>query len=304
MGCGNSHSSEIAIDFENAKPTDEESKVYKEVEEVLREQKAVLQAIEDYKGCRELVRQAMSEATREHEQAAFEGLLRAVESISLFFDFARNMDRILPLIYGVLAPSTPRSDGRHPLLVYQAVGRQLAQLFDFVIRFDQIRMMRPNLSNDFSYYRRLLPKFSKHPDVKVKDDEASGMALFTAEHIPMMSTLAKTTKNYTESAGSQESVSNLLSTMANSCMRLAKIKRFSKPDLNLLCLRAMTGSIVLYDHLENRAFSKKSPIAIRDCINVLKKDYDPKETEGLINSIRYSTVSFRSAPVSVQELFD
>jgi len=165
-------------------------------------------------------------------------------------------------------------------------------------------MMRPNLSNDFSYYRRLLPKFSKHPDVKVKDDDASGMALFTAEHIPMMSTLAKATKAHCETADAH-AVELLLSTLANSCMRMVRMKKFSALETNWLCLRAMTGAIVLYDHLTSNAFSKKSPIMIRECITLLRRDYmGQKEVEGLLNSIQYSTVSFKTAPSSVQELLD
>jgi hypothetical protein len=73
------------IDFENAKPTEDELKVSKEAEELTRDSKTVLQLIEDYKGCRELVRKAMSEPSKEHEQEAFDGLLKAVDSISFFF---------------------------------------------------------------------------------------------------------------------------------------------------------------------------------------------------------------------------
>jgi len=305
MGCSSSSfSSEVPIDFENAKPTDDEIKVSKEAEELQRDSKTVLHLIEDYKGCRELVRKAMSEPSRENEQEAFEGLLKAVDSINFFFEYARKIESTLPILYSLLAPTRPRDDGKHPLVAYQASGRYLATILDVTITFDQIRMMRPNLSNDFSYYRRLLPKFQKHPDVKIKDDEASGMALFTAEHMPMMSIIVKTTKHYCETNDSQASVSDLLSTMANSCMGLAKSKRFSSPELNLLCARAMTGSIVLYDHLEGKVFSKKSPVAIRECINVLKKNFEKKDSEGLLNAIRYSTVSFRVAPESVQALLE
>jgi len=305
MGCNSSSfSSEVVIDFENAKPTDDELKVSKNAEELTRESKTVVQLIEDYKGCRDLVRRAMQNPSRETEQEAFEGLLKAVDSISLFFEYARRIESTLPILYSLLAPSRPRDDGRHPLAVYQASGRYLATILDVTITFDQVRMMRPNLSNDFSYYRRLLPKFQKHQDVKIKDDEASGMALFTAEHMPMMSVIVKTTKNYCETNDSQASVADLLSTMANSCMGLAKYKKFSTPELNLLCARAMTGSIVLYDHLEGKVFSKKSPVAIRECLTVLKKNFEKKDSEGLLNAIRYSTVSFRIAPESVQMLLE
>jgi len=308
MGCfTSSYAHEVQIDLENkVEATSEESKAFKECEEVLVDAKRVLAAIEEYKGCRELVRQAMSKPTKEKEQKAFEGLLEAVESISLFFEFSRSLERILPVLLDSLAPARPRDDGKHTLLAHQALARQLALVFDFTLRFDQTRMMRPNLSNDFSYYRRLLPKFSKHPDVKVKDDEASGMALFTAEHIPMMSTLAKAAKTFIDNAdNSVEGVQSLLSTMANSCMRLVKGKKFAAEETNWLCLRAMTGSIVLYDHVTQQVFSKKSPIAIRECILLLKRDYaGHKDVDPLMNALHYSTVSFKTAPLSIQDLFE
>lgn len=47
----------------------------------------------------------------------------------------------------------------------QALAKQLALIFDLALQFDWLRMNRPHLANDFSFYRRLLPKFSKHPKV-------------------------------------------------------------------------------------------------------------------------------------------
>jgi len=221
----------------------------------------------------------------------------------LFFEFSRSLERIIPVLLDSLAPARPRDDGKHPLVAHQALAHQFARVLDFTLRFDQTRMMRPNLSNDFSYYRRLLPKFSKHPDVKVKDDEASGMALFTAEHIPMMNTVAKATKTFAESGDGH--VQALLSTMANSCMRMVKNKKVTSEEQTWLCLRAMTGSIVLYDHMTQHVFSKKSTIAVRDCINLIKRDFaGHKDSEPLLNAIHYSTLSFKTAPLSIQELFE
>lgn len=99
-----------------------------------------------------------------------------------------------------------------------------ADIFDFTLRFDALRMERPFLPNDFSYYRRLLPKFNKHPAVKIKDDEASGMALFTAEHIPMMTTLARACPSDAQEPRNQH-IMEALALMANSCMKMIKNKK-------------------------------------------------------------------------------
>jgi hypothetical protein len=213
MGGGASRRvSEVFIDFENPKPTDGEMKVYRAVDGVFRESKRVQQLIEDYKGCRELARKAMSTPTKENELAAFEGLLGAVDSIATFFNYTNELARVVPDLMTELC--------RAPLSDQQALATQLAHIFQFALVFDQTRMMRPNLSNDFSYYRRLLPKFSKHPDLKVKDDDASGMALFTAEHIPMISALTKALDGI-----ASEEIQLLLASFANSCLRMLKQKK-------------------------------------------------------------------------------
>jgi hypothetical protein len=182
----------------------------------------------------------------------------------------------------------------------QAIAKQLADLLNFALTFDQSRMQRPGLSNDFSYYRRLLPKFNKHPKVKVRSDAAGGMALFTAEHIPMTKGLAKAA----ESAVAQNDNAALaLGVMANSCLKMIKSKKFANEETNLFCARAMTGAIVVYDYVDPLSvFHKKCPIQLKDCIKTLKKEF-PKE-QALLNAIQYSTKNFSDASSSIQNLFD
>jgi len=293
---------EVFIDFENAKPTNGEMKIYTLVDDVLKSAPDVLKKIEEYKGCQDLARKAMSTPTYENEKEAFEGLLAAVDSIATFFDYAKSLERVLPELLLVIAKGAPSDEKgqAQSLADQQALAKQLADIFDFTLRFDQTRMMRPHLSNDFSYYRRLLPKFSKLPQVKIKDDEASGMALFTAEHIPMMSCLSKAAARALEK---NEFVTVTLSIMANSCHKMIKSKKFPKRETNLFCARAMTGSIVLFDHVEQLgAFHKRSPIQLRACIQLLKREF-PKEIS-LLNAIRFSTKHFKDAPANIQDMFD
>jgi len=247
---------EVFIDMETAKPSSSEAATYKQIEEVLRESKDVVQRIEDYKGCQDLARKAMKTPSKENETAAFEGLLTCVDDISSFNHQAKSIELTLPKLWGALCDT---KEGRLTLGDQQALAKQLADIFDFALRFDQTRMMRPNLSNDFSYYRRLLPKFSKHPDIKVKDDEASGMALFTADHIPMMSCIAKATQRFVEEQSAGDAVAQVLGVMANSCLKMIKSRKFQKRDTNFFCARAMTGAIVLYDHVapDPGVFGKK-----------------------------------------------
>jgi len=281
---------EIFIDFENARPTERELKVWTQVDDVLKFGSIVLRMIDDYKGCQDLVRKAMSTPTMENEKAAFEALLQVVSHISSFFDYAKKLGK---------APTEEKQTIEQQQDT-AALAKQLADVLDFTLRFDQLRMMRPHLSNDFSYYRRLLPKFSNNPNIKVKDDEAGGMALFTAEHIPMMTALCRAAHKALQS---NESVTATLALMANSCLKMIKSKKFDKAEINLFIARAMTGAIVLFDHVHpNGAFQKNSSIHIKSCISLLKTNF-PKE-QGLMNAIQFSSKTFKTAPPQIQQLFE
>jgi len=285
-----------------------EKEVYLKVEELLARTDAVHKSIEEYKGCQELARAAMSKPSQETEEAAFEGLLKAVESIQTFYNFSRDMEKIFPELVNKLAEYVHLGDNLCHLHEVPNLTRQLAKIFDFTLKFDRIRMLRPNLSNDFSYYRRLLPKFNKHADIKVKDDEASGMALFTAEHIPMTTCLAKSGAKAQEmlviadGKAADGKIGYVLATMANSCLLL--LKNESPPDSEKMYIaRAMTGSVVIFDHVDHAgAFHRRTPIAIKAIIQMLKNNFSSELS--LVNAIRYSTKNFRDAPMNIQDLFD
>jgi len=294
--CSSNPGAVVSIDFEQCKPSADEKDQFERLETAFVEADRVMRLIEEYKGCQDLARMAMSQPTPHNERAAFEGLLLSVESISAFFSFSKALDKTVQSLLLKLA------EHAHDLESQPALCYQLARVFDFVLRFDQTRMMRPNLSNDFSYYRRLLPKFNKHPDIKIKDDDASGMALFTAEHIPMNTCI---TKAGLAVADQNHDVTVVLSTMAMSCANMLKTKKFSNERTNVLCARAMTGAIVLFDNIDSMgAFSKRSPINLKVCVQLLKREFAPKDFNPLLNAIHYSTKNFNDAPQGTQNLFD
>jgi len=294
--CASNPGTVVSIDFEASKPTASEKEQFDKLEATFVEADRVLRLIEDHKGCQDLARMAMSQPTPQNEKAAFEGLLLSVESIAAFFNFSKALDKIVQHLLLTLAQNSNNLESQ------QALCTQLARVFDFVLRFDQTRMMRPNLSNDFSYYRRLLPKFNKHPDIKIKDDDASGMALFTAEHIPMNTCINKAGA---AAADQNAQVSTVLATVAMSCANMLKTKRFSNERTNVLCARAMTGAIVMFDNIDPvGAFAKRSPINVKVCVTLLKREFAPKDFNPLLNAIHYSTKNFNDAPQGTQNLFD
>lgn len=290
------------IDFENAVPSASEESLYNQTAKFLEESKAVYQRVEDYKGCASLTQKAMSQPSQESELNAFEGLLLAVDDIQLFFNFSKSLETLFQNLVTTIANGA-KNEEKQGIGAQQALSKQVAQIFDFALRFDGTRMARPNMSNDFSYYRRLLGKFNKHPNIKVNHDEASGLCLFIAEPLPMMGSLSKSAARALEY--NNGGVTEVLSCMANSCMSMMRSKRFTSPETIMLCARAMTGSIVLYDLVDvNGVFHKKSPVYVKTCILTLQKELEPEHAQPLLNAIHFSTKHFNDAPDVIQNLFD
>jgi len=184
----------------------------------------------------------------------------------------------------------------------QALAKQLADVFDFVLRFDDAKMVNPAIQNDFSYYRRTLNRMKlskKDMNLTIRDELANIMSLFFAYPTPMMNALSETTVKFIgEASGSvpKENVTDALATMANVCQHMVEVKTFQSDTTNLFCLRAMTGAIILFDHLSPQgAFHKRSPVNMRGCISVLK-NFDTvggssgtSPAAGLLNALRFTT---------------
>lgn len=89
----NKAAQDLFIDFENATVHSADSAIHHDISSLLARGPALLQSLDEYKGCQDLARRAMSSPSLENESAAFEGLLIAVDSIAQFFYFARDIEK-------------------------------------------------------------------------------------------------------------------------------------------------------------------------------------------------------------------
>jgi len=295
---GGSYAAEFFIDFENPQPTSGEEKVYGEIASLLTDGEALIEDIKDYKGCGDLQRAAMTQKTSDAETKCFEALLVSVGKINDFFQFARRLENLFPRLLAEVC--TTNSEGKETIAEKQALAYQVGAIFSFVLRFDQLRMMKSALPNDFSYYRRLLGKFATHPDIVVDSDSAASMGMFTAEHTPMLSAISKAAE---KALKSNSHIGLALALMANSCLSMINTRAFSNPETNVFCAQSMTGAIVLYDRItEFGVFHKRSPVRVKACITLLTKQFT--DHQYLANNIRYCTKTYRQAPSGIQALFD
>jgi len=306
---GGKEPEEIFLDFENAKPSEEEQQIYDEVHKVLVNGPDILEHLFKYEGCEEFIRKAITTPGPETEEAAWNAVLPAVDQLLEFYQFSVALEGCFPNLLVALCKNDPKDS----LANQQALAKQMADVFDFVLKFDDAKMVNPAIQNDFSYYRRTLNRMKlskKEPNIKIRDELANRMSLFFAYPTPMMKVLSETTAKFlAPNLGSGvplENVTTALSTMANICHDMVHNKKFSTDGTNMFCLRAMTGSIILFDHLHSTgAFIKKSPINIKGCINVLKT-YLASPTDGLLNALRFTTIHLNDpeTPASIKQLLN
>lgn len=296
------------IDFEKAVPqTDAEKEIHANVSAVLNKGPNILERLQSYQGCEDFIRKAITNPGPETEEAAWEAVLPAVDELKQFYDFSLELEEVFPKLLVALCKTDPKAN----LANLQSLAKQLANVFDFVLRFDDLKMVNPAIQNDFSYYRRTLNRMKlskKDLNISIRDELANRMSLFFAYPTPMMNVINETTVKFLSQGEGvpRENVTNALATMANICQEMVEKKTFENTDTNMFCLRSMTGSIILFDHLHaTGAFSRKSPIHIKGCITVLRNINGPAK-DGLLNALRFTTIHLNDpdTPANIRHLLD
>ncbi|KAL5017396.1 hypothetical protein ScPMuIL_006985 [Solemya velum] len=290
---------DIFVDFENAAPTESEDPTWTKVQTVLQDGHQILNSLQSYTGASEEIRQAISNPrSEEYQQQAWKAVCPLVQQLKVFYDFSSNLDNIVPELLAVLCSNelTPRQH----LELQQALFKQFAEILDFVLKFDDLKMMNPAIQNDFSYYRRTLNRMKLATDDDCNDgvvtnEIANRMSLFYAEATPMLKTLGDSTSRFVSQHKEipVENTTDCLSTMANICRVMIEnpeyCSRFTNEETKLFCLRVMVGVIILYDHVHPvGAFAKSSSIDVKSSIKVLKEQTAGR-VELLLNALRYTT---------------
>ena len=298
---------DMFLDFENAQPSEEERDIYNAVSAVLSKGPIILDKLFKYDGCEEFIRKAITTPGPETEESAWNAVLPAVDKLQEFYDFSLELESSFPKLLVALCKNDPKDS----LANQQALAKLLADVFDFVLRFDDAKMVNPAIQNDFSYYRRTLNRMKlskKDLNIKIRDELANRMSLFFAYPTPMMKVLSETTVKFlaSDSSVNRDNVTTALATMANVCHDMVHQKKFEADSTNMFCLRAMTGAIILFDHLHTQgAFAKKSPINIRGAITVLK-NYTASPCDGLLNALRFTTIHLNDpeTPNAIKQLLN
>ncbi|ELT88316.1 hypothetical protein CAPTEDRAFT_148019 [Capitella teleta] len=291
---------DIFVDFENAQATPEEQPTWSRVDAVLKYTGGILRELHQYKGASAEIREAISNPQNEFNQdRAWEAVVPLVSQLKKYHDFSIALEMVVQQLLAALC-SNSMTPKQH-LESQQALFKQFAEILDFVLKFDDLKMTNPAIQNDFSYYRRTLSrmKMTSGEDIDsnfaVNNETANRMSLFYAHATPMLKILSDTTAKFVSDNKDLpvENTTDCLSTMASICRVMIENpnyrSKFQNEETIMFCLRVMVGVIILFDHVHPvGAFSRGSNIDMKSTIRVLK-DQTPAKVEGLLNALRYTT---------------
>jgi len=306
LTCFKTQRYDLFLDFEDARPSESEVEIFKEVEIVLQEANKILAEIAQYRGASKEIREAISNPSEDYQVKAKEAVYPLVIQLKRFHDFSSCIENLVPKILFQLCSGTI-TPTQH-LETQQALVKQFAEILEFVLKFDEHKMTTPAIQNDFSYYRRIISRktmpnynsisestFVQEPEEPINSAVASRMSMFYAQPTPMLRVLSDATSKFVSDNKDIpiENTTETLSTMARVCQRMLEdeelIGRFQREETYSFVLRVMVGLFILYDHVHPiGAFGKSSNMDVKGCVRVLKEQPTGR-SESLLNALRYTT---------------
>eukprot|EP01083_Nonionella_stella_P087527 243566_1 len=250
---------------------------------ILDGKEATLDKIRNYKQAADDIRNAMRTPSSLLELKAFEKVKANAAIMYEFYLTSRELKEVVPRAIqaiGRIFKAGAAPAGEHPLVVEARIFEKLAEILDYVLCFDELKMQRPGVQNDFSYYRRALSKkeiIECMDERDIDSEAASQISLFIAQHTPFMTAVEQeVTAVYNESDNENGNVNDVLAAFTNACWALLKYRKIpeTEPEKQKLFLRAMVGGVVLYDHVEPEgSFIARSLIQMREVCDILHSDW-------------------------------
>ncbi|XP_067934588.1 CYFIP-related Rac1 interactor B-like [Watersipora subatra] len=312
-----SKDADVFVDFENAQPTEIEEETYRNVENVLKQAKAILVDLQAYKGAMVEIREAINNPQSEEAQKnAWEAVQTHVVNLKSYYDFSKELENIVSLLLIQLC-SRDMTSMEH-LERQQALFRQFAEILDFTLSFDEAKMTTPSVQNDFSYYRRRANQIKMlSPDGPGNEEADEGMtsevqgrmSLFFAESRPMMKCVSDTTSRFVAEHDdvTLENATETLAKMAAICRVMITAhdyrERLANGETVMFILRVMVGVLILYDHVHpDGAFVKNHRIEMEKYAKVLKQY---AADTNLLDALKYTSKHFSDSttPDSIKKSF-
>jgi len=328
----NSIPDDVFVDFENAQPLADETELYNEIEELTKTADILLKDLEAYTGAGAAIKKAFESATVENEKNAWKNVAPRALKLKECFDMSHRLASVGPKIFTKICTQSQSTGGVVELLEFhQALIKQFAKVVDSVMFLDNLKMSKPEINNDFSFFRRLRTKMSKinnTPEVgtgnnpfvfddkisQQTNDLASNMRLINdmtnmfARPTPFLSTFTESLSKFVKESEQvvAERTPEMIGTMATVCQKMLDNPALRSKMKNIttepFIVRVVVGLVILYDHVDPKGvFVKGSKVDVK---GIVKTICEFPDCDKLLDAIRYTTVHLNdeSTPKDVKKI--
>lgn len=295
--------SDVVVDWENVEANAANTTLLAEVKSFLAGANSQVNILENYSGNGQHIRDAMSNPKDAARQVqCFRACLPNIRTIKTFYSTSKQLEELSTKVITKLG-SAATGQGADGLAGQQALLKSLGELLCFSLSFDQKKMLRPDIQNDFSFFRRSLGKHASEPGIPVTDIEANNVSMFVAQAMPMMHCLKTSLSSL---ARQSTATTNLLAQVCNVCCATLIRRKDGSVSMSeetaKFVVNAMTMAMVLYDECSlSGVFRRGSAVDARRAITQIKT-FPPETQNALLNVLQYSTKTFKSAPDNVKRM--
>jgi hypothetical protein len=148
-----------------------------EADEALKQANDAIELAQGYEEFSAILRKAMGDPTPDNEALAWQKAQEAAGKAKKFYQAAQVLGKFLDFgdfepegfcvenTFPQLLRALASDDEKSTFLQKQAVCSRVASMLDCALRFDILRMSRPTIPNELSYYRRSLSKHSNESNL-------------------------------------------------------------------------------------------------------------------------------------------
>ena len=272
---------------------------------------AKLRSLEGSKSSQDVQQKAMrSLDDKTLQQDAFQASVKIAELLIDFLEYAKTMEstaaEVLTVCVSLYSANATSNKEQQDKWVREnsRIIKCVCDMMHFALKFDLMKQMKPELMNDFAYYRRNIGKFGSL--ATVKEQSTNEISMWFANANPMLMRLINAVS--TVFAKDQKGLKIFMALIAKGCCSMLMRGDCATEEEQMYCMHVMTAALISFDHVHPvGVFKKSSGFETRKCVLQLKSDkYMELDTMGLLNSIRFSTKHYRSpdTPASLKRLIE
>lgn len=254
---------------------DGDDELIAKVHALLERGKVALSKLRNYNGCASIVRKALSDSRNfDLQKTSFEGVSPNIIDISTFYYLSVDIAKVVAELTSRLVHGRVDVFEQHA-----AIAKCLGDVLLFSFEFDQQKMLKPEIQNDFSFYRRALGTKALDNVLKpVSADVAHVISMWIAQNLPMTNAIINI-----------DSVP--LAALSNLCCGMVQ-RQTAGPNLSHI-LRVMVASIIVFDRVNDiGAFHPASLIKMRKVVSAIAK-FGGEDRVLLSDSLKFSTIHYK-----------